>query len=143
MALPILGVVAGVAARAVAKKAASRAVGGIVGKGAKQVNPVYRNIGPSVKVVPSRTAPKTGLENRGNKVSRNDRANTADEMLWDKTERSYEASIDRMAAGMRGPKMGAIKAAGKKNQRKIDNLKKAAKTSKTPIKINSNPMRGK
>lgn len=140
MALPILGVVAGVAARAAAKKAASRAVGGIVGKGAKQVNPVYRNIGPSVKVVPSRTTPKTGLENRGNKVSRNDRAETAKEMLWEKDERAYEGSIARMASGMRGPKMGAPKSAGKKNQRKIDNLKKAAKTR---IKINSNPMRGK
>lgn len=43
MALPILGVVAGVAARAAAKKVASRVVGGITGKGAKQVNPVYRN----------------------------------------------------------------------------------------------------
>lgn len=140
MALPILGLAAGIAARAAAKKAASRAVGGIVGKGAKQVNPVYRNIGPSVKVVPSKTTPKTGLENRGRKVSRNDRAETAKEMLWDKSERSYEASIDRMAAGMKGPKMGVPKSAGKKNQRKIENLKKAAKT---PIKINSNPMRGK
>lgn len=53
MALPILGIAAGIAARAAAKKAASRAVGGIVGKGAKQVNPVYRNIGPSVKTKPA------------------------------------------------------------------------------------------
>ena len=124
-----------------AVKALSRAVGGITGKGSKQVNPVYKNMGPSVKVVPSKTAPKTGLENRGNKVSRNDRRNTADEMLWDKLERSYEASIDRMAAGMKGPKMGAIKSAGKKNQRKTDNLKKAAKPV---IRINSAlPKQGK
>jgi hypothetical protein len=64
-----------------AVKALSRAVGGITGKGAKQVNPVYRNIGPSVKVVPSKTTPKTGLENRGQKVSRGDRAESAKEML--------------------------------------------------------------
>ena len=138
MALPMIA--AGIAARAVASKLATRAAGGIVGAGAKSVNPVYKNIGPSVKVVPPKTAPKTGLENRGNKVSRSDRANTADEMLWDKGERAYEGSIDIMAAGMKGPKMGAPKAAGKKNQRKIDNLKKAAKPV---IKINSNPMRGK
>jgi hypothetical protein len=41
MALPLIA--AGVAARAVAKKLATRAAGGITGKGAKQVNPVYRN----------------------------------------------------------------------------------------------------
>ena len=47
MALPLIA--AGIAARAVAKKLTSRAVGGIVGAGAKTVNPVYRNTG-SVKV---------------------------------------------------------------------------------------------
>lgn len=48
MALPLIA--AGIAARAVAKKLASRAAGGITGAGAKQVNPVYRNTS-SVKVV--------------------------------------------------------------------------------------------
>ena len=126
---------------AITNKVVSRVVGGITGKGSKNVNPVYKNIGPSVKVVPSKTAPKTGLENRGNKVSRNDRAETAKEMLWEKGERAYEGSIDIRAAGMRGPKMGMLKGAGKKNQRKIDNLKKAAKPV---IRINSAlPKRGK
>ena len=41
MALPLIA--AGIAARAVAKKLATRAVGGIMGTGAKSVNPVYRN----------------------------------------------------------------------------------------------------
>ncbi len=41
MALPLIA--AGIAARAVGKKLASRAAGGITGKGAKSVNPVYRN----------------------------------------------------------------------------------------------------
>ena len=40
-------IAAGIAARAVAKKLATRAAGGITGKGAKQVNPVYRNTGVS------------------------------------------------------------------------------------------------
>ena len=139
MALPLIA--AGIAARAVGKKLASRAAGGITGAGAKSVNPVYKNTGSNVKVVSPKTAPKTGLENRGNKVSRSDRRNTADEMLWDKAERSYEGGIDTMAAGMKGPKMGVLKGAGKKNQRKIDNLKKAAKPV---VKINSAlPKRGK
>ena len=47
MALPLIA--AGIAARAVGKKLASRAAGGITGKGAKSVNPVYRNTG-TVKV---------------------------------------------------------------------------------------------
>ena len=51
-------IAAGIAARAVAKKIATRAVGGITGKGAKAVNPVYRNTTDaiqknSVKVVKS------------------------------------------------------------------------------------------
>ena len=37
-------IAAGIAARAVAKKIATRAVGGITGKGAKAVNPVYKNV---------------------------------------------------------------------------------------------------
>ena len=35
-------IAAGIAARAAAKKIATRAVGGITGKGSKKVNPVYR-----------------------------------------------------------------------------------------------------
>jgi hypothetical protein len=50
MALPLIA--AGIAARAVAKKLATRAVGGITGAGAKQVTPVYREMGTgSVKVI--------------------------------------------------------------------------------------------
>jgi len=58
--MPVPGIIAitGVAARAVAKKAAGRAVGGIVGKGNKNVNPLYRNTtnkiqSNSVKVKPA------------------------------------------------------------------------------------------
>jgi hypothetical protein len=60
MALPIIA--AGIAARAIAKKLASRAAGGITGKGSKAVNPVYRNTTDaiqrnSVKVVPTVKTP--------------------------------------------------------------------------------------
>jgi hypothetical protein len=52
MALPIIA--AGIAARAIAKKLATRAVGGITGAGAKQVAPVYRNMqtGSVIKIPP-------------------------------------------------------------------------------------------
>ena len=46
MAIPLIA--AGVAARAVAKKLATRAAGGITGKGAKNVNPVYKNMDKQV-----------------------------------------------------------------------------------------------
>lgn len=53
MALPLIA--AGIAARAVAKKLATRAAGGITGAGAKSVNPVYKEMGTgSVKVVPNK-----------------------------------------------------------------------------------------
>ena len=42
MALPIIA--AGIAARAVAKKLATRVAGGITGSGARNVAPVYRNM---------------------------------------------------------------------------------------------------
>ena len=54
MAIPLIGAAAAMAARVVAKKLATRAVGGITGAGAKQVTPVYRNMETgSVKVVPA------------------------------------------------------------------------------------------
>ena len=68
-------IAAGIAARAVAKKLATRAAGGIVGKGAKSVNPIYKNsnlkipsnahpklhskVSSSVKLVPSAEMKKT------------------------------------------------------------------------------------
>jgi hypothetical protein len=63
MAIPLIA--AGIAARAVAKKLATRAAGGITGSGAKQVTPVYRNQGFSEAVLkrPSYT-PKNSLGKR-------------------------------------------------------------------------------
>ena len=55
MALPLIA--AGIAARAVAKKLTTRAVGGIVGAGSKTVNPVYRNSN-SVKILEKTVDPK-------------------------------------------------------------------------------------
>ena len=54
MALPIIA--AGVAARAIAKKLATRASGGITGAGAKQVSPINREMGTgSVTKIPKIT----------------------------------------------------------------------------------------
>jgi len=63
MAIPLIA--AGIAARVIAKKLATRAVGGIVGTGAKTVTPVYRNTGAgSVKIVNSK-----GMQKPANDLS--------------------------------------------------------------------------
>ena len=72
MALPLIA--AGIAARAVAKKLASRAAGGIVGAGAKSVNPVYRNTGTSsVKPFPGGTKYQADTVNKMRTEFVNDR----------------------------------------------------------------------
>ena len=56
MAIPLVGAAATAVARVVAKKLATRAVGGITGAGAKQVTPVYREMGTgSVTKIPQVT----------------------------------------------------------------------------------------
>jgi hypothetical protein len=66
MALPLIA--AGVAARAVAKKLASRATGGITGAGAKQVNKVYKNMGATKSEV---KANARGLKAANKPVTKN------------------------------------------------------------------------
>jgi hypothetical protein len=61
MAIPLIA--AGIVAKAVVKKLATRATGGIVGAGAKSVNPVYKNTG-TVKVNSNpNTTPAKGKRN--------------------------------------------------------------------------------
>ena len=69
MAIPILGAAAMAAGRAVAKKLATRAVGGITGTGAKSVGSVYREQGFSNTVLsrPGYT-PKNSLGSNSVKV---------------------------------------------------------------------------
>ena len=51
MAIPLVGAAATAVARVVAKKLATRAVGGITGAGAKSVGPVYKEQGFSNAVL--------------------------------------------------------------------------------------------
>ena len=77
MALPLIA--AGIAARAVAKKLATRAAGGITGKGAKNVNPVYKNmdkqvtpISKSVKIKYNKQAIENSIKDSQLKTKRPD-----------------------------------------------------------------------
>ena len=137
-------IAAGIVARAAAKKLASRAAGGIVGAGAKSVNPVYKNIGSSVKVVPGRnvpkTAPKTGLENRGVKPTKAEQGDRARTLQWNKAEKAYDS--DTKVAGYRGGPNVKPQGPKGKNLRKSQIIAKEAK-KKPPIKINSNPTRSR
>jgi hypothetical protein len=136
MPAPLLGAAAAAAARLVAKKVAQRAAGGITGAASKSINPVYKEVGPSVKVIPGKTAPKTGLENRGNKVTSEAAKKRAQDLKFDMQEKAHEAQIERMATGMKGPKMGPPSTGGKANIKKFNAISKQA-SSKPPVKIKS------
>jgi hypothetical protein len=112
MALPLIA--AGIAARAVAKKLATRAAGGITGAGAKQVNTVYRNMGTnSVKVIPAKPTSKSNIFNVQN-------INT------------YNTSK------VKDYKSGAAAQRAAKYVKSLDGLPK-----KSTVKINSNPTRSR
>ena len=120
-------IAAGIAARAVAKKLASRAAGGIVGTGAKSVNPVYKNIGSSVKVKPA-------AKQIGNPLNE---------------EKAMESMLSSASRGGIGKQLGKSKdfrvANSKKLQPKLNQQKFINEAKKKPpIKINSAlPKRGK
>jgi hypothetical protein len=117
MALPLIA--AGIAARAVAKKLATRAAGGITGTGAKQVNPVYRNTG-SVKIV-------KGIDTEAKQLGMSKKQ-------WQKVA-NKESSV--MAKSNKSG-YSAKEAAGLRNWENT-----FVNTKKPTVKINSNPMRGK
>ena len=124
MALPLIA--AGIAARLVAKKLATRAAGGIVGTGAKNVNPVYKNIGPSVKLKPA-------AKPIGNPLNE---------------EKAMESMLSSASRGGIGRQLGKSKdfrvANSKKLQPKLNQQKLINEAKKKPpIKINSNPMRSR
>ena len=114
MALPLIA--AGIAARAVAKKLATRAVGGITGAGAKQVAPVNREMGTgSVKTFSGGTKYQSDMVNKMRTGFVNDRKSGL-------TAKKSAAIVER--SNLKGI------LSGKTGDPKV-------------IKINSKPMRGK
>ena len=142
MPAPLIGAAAAAAARLISKKLAQRAAGGIAGTAAKSVNPMYRNIGPSVKVIPGKSsaAPKpkpsakTGLENRGVKPTKAEQGDRARTLQWNKAEKNYDS--DTKVAGYRGGPNVKPQGPKGKNLRKQETIAREAK-KKPPIKINS------
>ena len=112
MPVPLVGAAIGVAARVIAKKLATRTVGGITGSGAKQVNSVYRNIGEpksAVKVVEQGGRLNQSRVNQGSLMKTTDAKTGA-------------------AAKKAAKKTGAVD---------------GPNPWQKPIKISTNPMRGK
>jgi outer membrane biosynthesis protein TonB len=105
-------------------------------KAAKKAKPLA-NPKSNVKVLPRKTAPKSGLENRGAKLTKSQRSERAQDYKFDKSLESYFKGLDdRMGTApvdyyaykknLRGP--------GKANSRKAAALDKEGKSV---VKINS------
>ena len=125
MALPLIA--AGIAARAVAKKLATRAAGGITGAGAKNVAPVYRNMGTgSVKVLPNSSK---GLVIKDGVIT-----NNAKQETFKNINKFNSEKLKRIKSGEEA-KFQSYAAEPNSARGAISTAKK--------IKINSNPMRGK
>ena len=123
MALPIIA--AGIAARAVAKKLATRVAGGITGAGAKNVAPVYRNMQTgNVKILPNSAI---GLVIKDNVITKNAKQQTFKNINKFNTEKlkrinsGEEAAFQNYAAL---PLQGVLR-------------------TKKVVKINSNPTRNR
>lgn len=100
----------------------------------------------AVKVLPRRTAPKTGLENRGARLTPKEKAQRASDLDFGKMERRFDSTTEIRSTGLVSSRKGLVAArgAGKKNQRKANAIKKEANkvniyepVKKAPIKINS------
>jgi len=90
----------------------------------------------SVKVLPRKTAPKTDLSNRGNKLSPGSKSDRAANEYIKKTESRWQGEYLTTQTGLRGPVDKNVRGPSKKKlTRETSMLKEANK--KQPIKINS------
>jgi D-mannonate dehydratase len=93
----------------------------------------------SVKVLPRNSAPKSGLEGRGAKLTSAQQKERAQALRFDKQERNYERSMENQHQVYNSGKDNKFFTGkpGKANVKKTETIKKAA-SKKLPIKINSN-----
>ena len=84
----------------------------------------------NVKKVAGKTTSKTGLENRGARPTKFERAERAKDLQWDKAERTYDNSSEMAYTGLRSYPKGFEKSRaaspGKKNERKRAAIRKQA-----------------
>jgi hypothetical protein len=111
-----------------AGKAVSKAL-----KAAKKTKPLA-NPKSAVKVLPRKTAPKSGLEGRGAKLTKSQRSVRAQDYKFDKQLDGYYKDIDRRAGTHPDDMPRNPRGDGKKNLRKD---KAISKEAKPVVKINS------
>ena len=78
----------------------------------------------------TKTAPKTGLENRGAKLTKRERSERAAGVYFDKQERRWEGEYLTRATGLRGPKgvtSQRTRGPGARSLRKDEAIKKEVK----------------
>ena len=136
MPAPIVMGAAAIAARLAAKKVAQEAAKKAAKAAAAKTAKIAKN---SVKVLPRKTAPKTGLEGRGAKLTSAQQKERAQALRFDKQERNYERSMENQYQVYNSGKDNKFFTGkpGKANVKKTETIKKAA-SKKLPIKINSN-----
>jgi hypothetical protein len=137
MPVPLVGIAIGAAARLAAKKVTQEAAKKTAkAAAAAKTAKIAKN---SVKVLPRKTAPKTGLEGRGAKLTSAQQKERAQALRFDKQERNYERSMENQYQGYNSGKDNKFFTGkpGKANVKKTETIKKAA-SKKLPIKINSN-----
>ena len=105
-------------------------------KSAKSKPPLAEPSKASVKVLPRKTAPKTDLSNRGNKLSPGSKSDRAANEYIKKAESRWQGEYLTTQTGLRGPVDKSVRGPSKKKlTRETSMLKEANK--KPPIKINS------
>jgi hypothetical protein len=85
---------------------------------------------PSVKKIPRKTAPRTGLENRGARPSGAQRKERAADLAFRKAETRWEGEYLTRMTGLRGPKgvtSQSTRGQGKRSLRKEAAMMKEAK----------------
>lgn len=90
----------------------------------------------SVKVLPRKTAPKSGLENRGVKLTKAQRSERAQDYKFDKSLGKYYSNQDRIAGTSPSEFAKGSRGEGIKSARKTAAINKEAKPV---VKINSAP----
>lgn len=121
------------AKRAAAKKSAKSVKEAL--KTAKKTKPLAEPKS-NVKVLPRRTAPKSGLEGRGAKLNPRERKERAQDYRFEKGLKRRDSEEEIFYGGLKGPKEGTMRGPKAKNARKERAIVKESKR-KLPIKINS------
>lgn len=137
------GMTLGSGRAASAKKGSSKKAVKTAIKNAKKAKPLAEPKS-AVKVLPRKTAPKSGLEGRGAKLTPAQQRERARDLNWDRSEREYERSIENQYQGYYTGKDNNFFTSkpGKANIKKTQIIKNAAE-KKLPIKINSAPKKKK